>query len=96
LSHLDGSNISNISNPKLRELSPDVLISNFQLLNVIISIIRDEMEVLAFMAVFFGAFSIILFLYGTFTVYPLVSILIYLAFPLGAVGFIICGGVLLP
>jgi hypothetical protein len=96
LSHLDGSNNSNISNPKLRELSPDVLISNFQLLNVIISIIRDEMEVLAFMAIFFGAFSIILFLYGTFTVYPLVSILIYLAFPLGAAGFIISGGVLLP
>jgi hypothetical protein len=93
LSHLDESNKYN---PKLRELSPDILISNFQLLKVIISIFRDEMEVLAFVAVFFGAFSIILFLYLTFTVYPLVSILIYLAFPFGTAGFIICVGVLLP
>jgi predicted membrane metal-binding protein len=54
------------------------------------------MEVLAFMAIFFGAFSIILFLYGTFTVYPLVSILIYLVFPTGAMGFIICGMIILP
>jgi hypothetical protein len=93
LSHLDESNKYN---PKLRGLSPGLVISNFQLLKVIISIFRDEMEVLAFMAIFFGAFSIILFLYGTFTVYPLVSILIYLVFPTGAVGFIICGGVILP
>jgi hypothetical protein len=93
LSHLDESNKYNL---KLRELSPDILISNFQLLKVIISIIRDEMEVLAFVAVFFGDFSIILFLYLTFTVYPLVSILIYLAFPFGTAGFIICVGVLLP